>query len=144
MMSMYRVFSCVVGKGCLLWPVCSLDKTVSLCLASLENQNLPVILCTSWLPTFAFQSPMMKRTSFLVLVLKGFIVFIEPINVSFFSISGWSIDLDYYDVEWFALKVNWDHSVIFEVAPKCCILDSFIDYEDYSIYSKGFLSTVLL
>ena len=27
-MSMCRVFSCVVGKGCLLWPVHSLDKTL--------------------------------------------------------------------------------------------------------------------
>ena len=27
-MSMCRVFSCVVGKGCLLWPVCSLGKTL--------------------------------------------------------------------------------------------------------------------
>ena len=25
---MCRVFSCVVGRGCLLWPVCSLDKTL--------------------------------------------------------------------------------------------------------------------
>ena len=29
-MSMCRVFSCVVGRGCLLWPVCSLGKTVYL------------------------------------------------------------------------------------------------------------------
>ena len=28
MMSMCRVFSCVVGRGCLLWPLCSLDKTL--------------------------------------------------------------------------------------------------------------------
>ena len=28
MMSMCRVFSCVVGSGCLLWPVFSLDKTL--------------------------------------------------------------------------------------------------------------------
>ena len=28
-MSMYRVDSCVVGKGCLLWPVCFLGKTLS-------------------------------------------------------------------------------------------------------------------
>ena len=28
MMSMYRVFSCVVGRGCLLWPVHSLGKTI--------------------------------------------------------------------------------------------------------------------
>ena len=27
-MSMCRVFSCVVGKQCLLWPVCSLGKTL--------------------------------------------------------------------------------------------------------------------
>ena len=27
-MSMYRVFSCVVGRGCLLWPVCSLGQTL--------------------------------------------------------------------------------------------------------------------
>ena len=26
--SMCRVFSCVVGRGCLLWPVCSLGKTL--------------------------------------------------------------------------------------------------------------------
>ena len=28
-MSMCRVFFCVVGRGCLLWPVCSLGKTLS-------------------------------------------------------------------------------------------------------------------
>ena len=27
-MSMCRVVSCVFGRGCLLWPVCSLDKTL--------------------------------------------------------------------------------------------------------------------
>ena len=27
-MSMCRVFSCVVGRGCFLWPVCSLGKTL--------------------------------------------------------------------------------------------------------------------
>ena len=26
--SMCRVFSCVIGRGCLLWPVCSLGKTL--------------------------------------------------------------------------------------------------------------------
>ena len=29
--------------------------------------------------------------------------------------------------------MNGDHSVIFEIASKYCILDSFVDYEDYSI-----------
>ena len=39
--------------------------------------------------------------------------------------------------------MNRDHSVIFETAPKYCISDSFVDYEDYSISSKGFLPTVV-
>jgi len=57
---------------------------------------------------------------------------------------GWGIDLDYCDVEWFALETNRDHSVIFEIAQKyCAILDSFVDYEGYSISSKGFLPTVV-
>ena len=31
-------------------------------------------------------------------------VFIEPFNFSFFSITGWGIDLDYWDVEWLSWK----------------------------------------
>ena len=46
------------------------------------------------------------------------------VNFSFFDISGWDIDLDYYDVEWFALEMNQDVSDIFETAPKNCILNS--------------------
>ena len=43
----------------------------------------------------------------------------------------------------FALEINRDHSVIFEIASKHCILDSFVDYDGYSISSKGFLPTVV-
>ena len=46
------------------------------------------------------------------------------------------IDLDYCDIEWFALEMNRDLSVIFEIAPKYCILDSFVYYEGYSISSR--------
>ena len=60
-----------------------------------------------------------------------------------FGISGRGIDLDYCDVEWLALETNWDYSVIFEVSPKYCISDSFVDYEVYSISSMGFLPTVV-
>ena len=52
-------------------------------------------------------------------------------------------NLNYCDVEWFALEKNKHHSVIFEIAPKNCILDSFVDYEGYSLSSKGFLPTVV-
>ena len=51
--------------------------------------------------------------------------------------------MNYCDVEWFVLEMNWDRSVIFEIALKYCISDSFVDYEDYSISSKGFFATVV-
>ena len=53
------------------------------------------------------------------------------------------IDLDYCDIEWFALEMNRDHSVIFEIAFKYCISDSFVDHDGYSISYKGFLPTVV-
>ena len=78
-----------------------------------------------------------------MLVLEGLEVFIQPANFSFFYISGWGIDLDYCDTEWFALETNQEHSVIFEIAPKYCISDSTVDCEGYSIPSKGFLPTAV-
>ena len=56
---------------------------------------------------------------------------------------GWGIGLDYRDIEWFALETNRDHFVIFEIASKYCILDSFVDPDVYSISSKAFLPTVV-
>ena len=78
-----------------------------------------------------------------MLVLDGLLVFIELFNFSFFSITGWGIDLDYCDNEWFALETNRDHSVVFEIASKYCISDSFFDHDCYSISSEEFLPTVV-
>ena len=62
-------------------------------------------------------------------------------NFSFFSITGWDIDLGYS--EWFALEMNRDPSVIFEIASKYYISDSFVDHDGYSISSKEFLPSVV-
>ena len=62
---------------------------------------------------------------------------------SFFSITGLVIDLDYCDIEWFALELNRDYSINFETASKYCISDSFVDYNGYSTSSKGFLPTIV-
>ena len=78
-----------------------------------------------------------------MLVLEVLVGLYRTDQLSFFSITGWSIDLDYCDTEWFASETNRDHSVIFEIAPKYCISDSFVEYEGYSISSKGFLPTVV-
>ena len=64
-------------------------------------------------------------------------MFIEPFNFSFFSTAGLGIDLDYCDIEWFALEKNRAYSVVFEIAPKYCILDSFVDYEGIPGGSDG-------
>ena len=53
------------------------------------------------------------------------------------------IDLDNYDIEWFALETNRDHSVVFEIASEYCISDSFVDHDGYSISSEGFLPAVV-
>ena len=60
-----------------------------------------------------------------------------------FSITGWDIDLDYHDIELFALETNRDHSVVFEVASNYCISDSCVDYDGYPMPSKGFLPAVV-
>ena len=86
----------------------------------------------------------MKRTSFLgVSSKRSYRSIIEQFTFSFFSITGWGIGLDYRDIEWFALEMNRDHSVVFEIASKYCISDSFVDHDGYSISSEGFLPTVV-
>ena len=78
-----------------------------------------------------------------MLVLKDLVVFIELLNFSFFSVTHWGIGLNYYDIEWFALKKNRYHSVLFEIASQYYILDPFVDHDGYSISSKVFLPTVI-
>ena len=78
-----------------------------------------------------------------MLVLKGLVGLHRTVQLSFFSITGWGLDLDNCDIEWFALEMNRDHSVIFEITSKYCISDSVVDYEGYSISSKGFLTIVV-
>ena len=60
---------------------------------------------------------------------------------SFFSITSWGIDLDYCDIELFALELTI--SVIVDIASKDSISDPFVDYDGYPISSKGFLPTVV-
>ena len=78
-----------------------------------------------------------------MLVLESLIGLHRTGQLQLFSINGWGIDLDYCDVEWLALEMNKDCSVIFEIAPKYWILDSSVDYGGYSISSKRFLPTVV-
>ena len=60
----------------------------------------------------------------MVLVLKGLVGLHR--TVQFLQCYWLGIDLDYRNIEWFALEMNRDHSVIFEIAFKYCISDSFL------------------
>ena len=147
-MSICRVFSCVVGRGCLLRPVCYLGKT--LLVFALLHFVFQGQTCL-WLQVsldflLLHSSPLWWKGNlffFFALVLEGLVGLHRPFNFNFFSVSGWGIDLDYCDIEWFALETNQDHSVTFEIAPRQHILNSFVAYEGYSISSKGFLPTVV-
>ena len=74
-----------------------------------------------------------------MLVLKGLVGLHRTIQLQLLQ-CYW---LDNCDIEWFALEMNRDHSVIFEIASKYCISDSSVDHDGVSISSKGFLPTVV-
>ena len=78
-----------------------------------------------------------------MLVPKGLVGFHRTVQLQLLQHYWWGIDLDNRDMEWFALKTNRDHSVVFETALKYSILDSFVNYEGYSISSREFLPTVV-
>ena len=78
-----------------------------------------------------------------MLVLKGLVGLHRTIQLQLLQRYWLGHRLDYCDFEWFALEMNRDYSVIFEIASKYCILDSFVDHDGYSISPKEFLPTVV-
>ena len=57
-----------------------------------------------------------------MLVLKGLVGLHITVQLQLLQ-HYWGIDLDYCDIEWFALEMNRHHSLIFETASKYCISD---------------------
>ena len=145
-MSTCRIFSCVVGRGCLLCPVCSLGKTLlALALLHFVPQGQICLLLQASLEFLLLHfSPLWwKGHLFWVLVLEGLIGLHRTIQLQLLQHYplGNRLGLLWY---WMVcLEMNRDHSVIFEIAPKYYISDPFVDYEGYSISSKGFLPTVV-
>ena len=81
--------------------------------------------------------------SFLVLVLESLVGLHRTVQLQLLQHYWAGHRLGLHDTEWFALEMNRDHSVIFEIASKHCISDCFVDYHGYFISSKGFLLTVV-
>ena len=78
-----------------------------------------------------------------MLLLKDLVGLHRTIQLQLLQHTGWGTDLDNCDIEWFALETNRDHCVVFEIASKYCILDSFVDHDGYCISSEGFLPAVV-
>ena len=78
-----------------------------------------------------------------MLVLKGLVGIHRIVQLKLLQHYWLGHRLGHCDIEWFALEVNRDHSVVFGIALKYCIYDSSVDYEGYSISPKGFLPTVV-
>ena len=121
-----------------------MKNSVILCSASIWTSR-PKFRYSRYLLTSYFCIPIScnEKDLFSVLILEGVVYLHKTHQIQLFSISIWGIVLDYCDAEWFAMEMNPNHSVVFEIAPKYYILGSFIDYKGYSISSKGFFPTVV-
>ena len=106
------------------------QKSVSLCPASFctPRPNLPVTPGISWLPTFVFQSPMMKRTFLGGLMLEG-----EKAMASHSSTLAWRIpwmeDSGRLQSIWsrrvghdWATEANWTEQDLLKLTPKKDVL----------------------
>ena len=51
-----------------------------------------------------------------MLVLKGLVGLHRTVQFQLLQCYWWGIGLDHHDIEWFALEMNRDHSLIFEIA----------------------------
>ena len=120
-------------------------NSTRLCPASFctPRPNLPVTPGISWLPTFAFQSPIMKRTLFWVLVIEDLVGLHRTIQLQLLQCYwlGHRRGLLWY---WMVCLGDEQRSFcFFEIASKYCISASFVDHDGYSISSEGFLPTVV-
>ena len=143
-MSMCRVF-CFVGRGCLPWPLCSLGKTLlAFALLHFLFQGQICLLLQVSLNFRLLHSSLLWWNGYLslVLVLEGLVGHHRTIQLQCLQHYwlGHRFGLQWY---WIVCLGITEIILLFLTAPKYCISDSFFDYEGYSIYSEGFLATVV-
>ena len=146
-MSMCRVFSCVIGRGCLLWTVHSLGKILlAFDLLHFVVQGHICLLLQVPLDFLLLHSSLLLWKGYLL----GGVSSRRSCRYSWNHSSSASSALLVGARTWIAVILNgvpWKCIeiilVFFEIASKYCIMDSFIDYEGFSISSKGFLPTVI-
>ena len=144
-MSMCRVFSCVILRACLLWPVLSFGKTL-LAFALLHSvlQGQICLLLQVFLDLLLLHSSPLwwKGHLFWVLVLKGLVSLHRTIQAQFLQ-CYWS------GQTWITVILNglpWKWTEIILLFLRLHASTAFrtlVDHDGYSISSKGFLPTVV-
>ena len=143
-MSMCRVFSCVVERGCLLWPVHSLCKT--LLAFDLLHSVLQGQICLLLQVVLDFlllhSSPLLwEGHLFLVLILEGLVGLHRTIQLLLLQHywSGHKLGLLWY---WMIYLGNKQIILSFLRLHPSTAFRTPVDYDDYSISSKGCLPTI--
>ena len=145
-MSICRVVSCVVGKGCLLWPVHSLSKTVLafvLLHSVLQGQTCLLLHVSLDFLLLHLISLWWNGYLFLVLVLVDLIGLHRTIQLQLLQ--------HYWVGHRLGLLWYWMVCLGNEPTSFCCFwyctqllhFGLFVYCEGYSISSKGFLPTVV-
>ena len=102
----------LLEEGDAMTSVFSFQNSISLwpALFCTPRPNLPVTPGVSWFPTFVFQSPIMKRTSFWVLVLEGLVDLHRTVQLQLLQCycSGHRLGLPWY---WMACLGNEQRSL---------------------------------
>ena len=120
------------------------QNSVILCPTSFctPRPNLPITSGRSWLPTFVFQSPIMRQHLFWLLVLEGLIVLHRTIQLQLLQHFwlGHRLGLLWYLMVWLGNK----HIILsfLRLHPNTAFW-TLTDYNGYSISSKGFLPTIV-
>ena len=138
MMSMCSVFSCIVGRRCLLCPIFSLGRSL-LAFAQLHSVlqgQICLLLQVSLDFLLLHSSPLWwKRLLFWMFVVDGLVGPHRTVQVSSSLQHYWLGHTLISQWYWTVCFGNRDLSAIFVIAPKYCIPESFVDYNVYSISS---------
>ena len=145
-MSMCRVFPCIVGSGCLLWPVYSLGKTLlSFDLLHFVHQGQIFLLLQVSLDFLLLHFSTYNEEDFFCccsLVLEGVVGLHRTAQLQLLR--------HYWSEQRLGLLLYWMACLGTEQRSFCCFWDcikySILDYvycDGYFISSKGFLLTVV-
>ena len=141
---MCRVFSCVVGRGCLLWPVCSLDRTLltlALLHSVLQGQICQLLQVFLDFLLLHFSPQWWKGHLFGVLVLEGLVGLHRTVQLQLpqHYWSGHRLGLLWY---WMVCLGNGQRSLLFFKLHPIAFWTLLLT-QGYSISSKVFLPTVV-